>query len=60
MKFFEKKHPANSLEARLDAKHVDAAREYLHRFLDDKPVDIGRMMQAITVLLVDLDKADHS
>ena len=60
MKLFEKQVPANSLEARLDAKHVDAAREYLGRFLNDKPADRDRLLQALTVLIMDLDQADHS
>ena len=47
MKLFDKQVPANSLEARLDAKHVDAAREYLGRFLDDKPADRDRLVQAV-------------
>ena len=58
--FFDKKVPANALEARLDAQHVDAAREYLNRFGDNKPVERDRMLQALTILIMDLDKAGHS
>jgi hypothetical protein len=60
MTWFTKEQPANSLEARLDAKHVDAAREYLQRLLDDKPCEIGRVTQAVVLLLMDLDKAGHA
>ena len=58
--FFDKKVPANALEARLDAQHVDAAREYLNRFLTNQAIERDRMLQALTLLLMDLDKADHS
>jgi hypothetical protein len=60
MTWFSKDIPSNSLEARLDAKHVDAAREYLQRALDGKPFTMGRVTQAVIVLLMDLDKADHT
>jgi hypothetical protein len=60
MSWFTKEIPANSLEARLDAQHVDAAREYLQRVLDGRPFEIGRVTQAVVVLLMDLDKAGHA
>jgi hypothetical protein len=60
MKFFEHQIPANSLEARLDAKHVDAARELLERLLGNQPVDRDRVLQALTILIMDLDRADHT
>jgi hypothetical protein len=59
MTWYSKQPPANSLEARLDAKHVDAAREYLQRCLDDKPFEIGRVTQALILLVMDLDQAGH-
>lgn len=60
MMFGEKNIPANSLEARLLAGHVDAAREYLTAFADNKTVDRDRLLQALTVMVMDLDKAAHA
>jgi hypothetical protein len=60
MTWFTKAMPSNSIEARLDAKHVDAAREYLNRVLNDQPFEMGRVTQAVILLLMDLDKAGHS
>ena len=59
MNWFTKKVPPSALVARLDNQEVPAAREYLNKFLANAPVDHGRLMQALTLLLVDLDRKGH-
>ena len=60
MNWFTKKVPPSALVARLDNQEVAAAREYLNKFLTNAPVDQGRLMQALTLLLVDLDRKDQA
>ena len=60
MNLFTSKMPENSLNARLDNKEVAAAREVLEKFLNETPTDRDRLLQALTVLIMDLDKAGHA
>ena len=60
MNLFTSKVPENSLHARLDNKEVAAAREVLEKFLNETPTDRDRLLQALTVLIIDLDKAGHA
>jgi len=41
----------NELEARIAEKDVDAAYDYLARFLDDKPADRGFIQMALILLV---------
>ena len=56
MNWFTKGVPETALVARLQQQEVAAAREYLQRFLDNGAVTEGRILQALAVLLLDLDK----
>ena len=56
MNWFTKKRPTSALIHRLQNQEVDAAREVLEAFLKNAPTDPGRLLQALTVLIVDLDK----
>jgi hypothetical protein len=60
MKLFTSKIPENSLHARLDNKDVSAAREVLEKFCNNIPTDRDRLLQALTVLILDLDRAGHA
>jgi hypothetical protein len=55
---FGLKSPApGSVEDRLACRDIEAAREYLQAFVDDgASVEWGRVMQAVTLLLVELDR----
>ena len=58
MRWFKREPFRKDLEERLLAKSPEAAREYLTLFLNDQPVDLGRVLQALTVLVVDLNGED--
>ena len=60
MNWFTKQVPPSALVARLDNQEVAAAREYLDRFLANGPVEQGRLIQALTLLVMDLDKAGQA
>ena len=60
MNWFTKQVPPSALVARLDNQEVAAAREYLDRFLANAPVEQGRLIQALTLLVMDLDKAGQA
>ena len=62
MNWFTKGEPeatSTGLITRLQDQEVAAAREYLQRFLDNGAVTDVRILQALAVLLLDLDKAGH-
>ena len=57
MNWFTKQVPTSALVARLDNQEVAAAREYLRKFLANGAVEHDRLIQALTVLVMDLHKA---
>lgn len=47
----------DSIEARIVKKDVDAAREYLRAFVDDDAaVELGRALQAVALIVVEVDE----
>lgn len=56
MNWFTKKRPESALQHRLNNQDVEAAREVLHKFMKNAPTDPGRVFQALTVLVTDLDR----
>jgi hypothetical protein len=53
MNWFTKKVPPNALVARLDNKDSSAAVEYLIRFTKNSPVEVDRLLQALTILALE-------
>ena len=58
MSWWARKDPKpGSLEERIVAKDVDAAREYLRAFVDDGgAVELARALQAVALIVVDLER----
>jgi transcription elongation factor GreA-like protein len=55
MNWFTKKVETNTLYTRLQHKEVAAAREVLQKFVANLPSDRDRVLQALTVLVIDFD-----
>jgi hypothetical protein len=58
MRWFQREPFRKELEEGLLAKSPVAARDYLDLFLNDRPVELGRVLQALTVLVVHLSEKD--
>jgi hypothetical protein len=55
MRWHTKQVPSSALIARLNNKEVAAAREVLQGFLANTAVERDRLLQALTVLILDID-----
>jgi hypothetical protein len=53
MNWFTRKVPQSALIARLDNKDSLAAVEYLIRFTNNSPVEVDRLLQALTILALE-------
>jgi hypothetical protein len=55
-RFSRKKNDRLALELGLDAKNGQAAIAYIRRFVNGEDVDAGRILQALALTVVELDK----
>jgi hypothetical protein len=55
-RFSRKKNDRLPLELGLDAKNGQAAIAYIRRFVNGEDVDAGRILQALALTVVELDK----
>jgi hypothetical protein len=55
-RFIRKKNDRLPLELGLDAKNGQAAIAYIRRLVNGEDVDAGRILQALALTVVELDK----